>query len=157
MIIFVIAGVLTLLLGPFMFAFLSRLSNKYSYPVGVADSLGDGLFLVLFNAYAFSYGLHNAIINNLLLTAIIALISVSFGVIICYWRKSISEFNDWSRPNKGVFNAGGYYHSVFLTVQSFIVLYAIIYYDSIILYLLFAGYVVSFIIHEAKIKSKGHL
>jgi hypothetical protein len=154
MLIFVIAGFLTLFLGPFMFAFLSKYSHKYRYPVGFADSIGDGIFLTLFNAYTFSFGMLNYMTYNTAITITSLSASIIFGAIIMVWRKNYSNFNDWSRPVKGTFNFGGYYHSIFLTVQSFIILFSLIMFNSIMLYILFSCYVITFILHELYIKKK---
>jgi hypothetical protein len=149
MITFVIAGLMTLFLGPFMFAYLSaRYSEKHRYPVGLADSIGDGLFLVLFNAYAFGYGMISYIELMPLLAWSLAFVSILFGLGMMIWRRDFSDFNDWSRPKKGYFNPGGYYHSAFLTVQSFIVIFSLAVFHSMMLYLLFLCYAITFIIHE---------
>jgi hypothetical protein len=136
----VLAVLLTWLLGPFMFWLLSRRSSRKRWPVGVIDGWGDVVFLPLFNAAAVFFGVF-AVFSSLLFG-----VSVLFGVVVAvafmFWRRDIAAYDDWSRPKKGVFNAGGWYHSAYMLVQAGFVLYSFVALDWLWwLFLPFAGYV----------------
>jgi hypothetical protein len=123
---YLIAIILTLLIGPATFFILSRFvyrKLKYKkYPVCYVDGYGDIIFIPIFNGVLAYKG---APINFIVLTISIFLaflLTISF----IYWRKNLAIHNDWSRPHKGIFDIGGWYHSAFMLAQAFIIFYAIL-------------------------------
>jgi len=117
---FVIA-LLTLALGPAMFSFFSYVVYKREphkkYPTGITDAVGDVILLPAFNAIVFSSGITFTPAGTVIAAVLALLVTAWFLV----YRKDRAEHNDWSRPAKHCFNAGGWYHLAFFAVQSFII------------------------------------
>ena len=134
----------TILLGPLTFAFWSRWVYRhrktYKWPVGLVDSLGDGLFLPVFNALAFGFGLPYVPERAALVTL------GTLIVALVYYRIARSTPTNWSKTEDSHLNAGGWYHFVFLTVQSGIILYTLLTYpDSAVLWFVILAFIATLI------------
>ena len=118
------AFLVTIIIGPVAFVIWSRVvyrkRNTYKWPVGLADSIGDGLFLPAFNGFAFSLGL--AFVFERLTLAILSALVISFF----YYRIARRTPANWSKTDDSRLNFGGWYHLIFLTVQSGIIIYALL-------------------------------
>jgi len=137
----IITFILTFILGTGVFYLLSHFhyKGKPSYPVGIADGWGDALVLPLYNAFTVSLGFFQLLNFKLITyTSIIALI---FTLSAHHYFKNIDPYTDWSKPKRGVYNAGGYYHELFFLVQSFIIITStILFFNSLILWSLLIIY-----------------
>jgi hypothetical protein len=117
------AFLITIVLGPVMFAFWSRWVYRHretcKWPLGLVDSVGDGVFLPLFNGFAFAGGLMY-VPERFVIAAIggVAIALVSYRIA----RRTPTN---WSKTEDSHLNAGGWYHLAFLGVQSGIIIYAL--------------------------------
>lgn len=115
---------ITIIAGPLVFAVWSRwvyrTRNTYKWPVGLADSLGDVLILPAFNGFAFAAGL-SFVPERFAFAALGA-----FIIAAVYYRIARSTPSNWSKTDESYLNAGGWYHLAFLTIQSGIIIYALI-------------------------------
>lgn len=115
---------------------------------------GDILFLPIFNGVVVEYGIVFSLSKLLIATAIGALLTVSF----IHWRKNIAVHNDWSRPKKGRFNFGGWYHASYMFIQASFIFYSfMIHFDKTWPYILFILYLTPLILRFMELGKKGHL
>jgi hypothetical protein len=138
------AFLITVLLGSVMFAFWSRWVYRHRethrWPVGLVDSIGDGLFLPLFNGFAFSAGLVY-VPERFAIAAIGAMV-----ITIAYYRIARRTPTNWSKTEDSYLNAGGWYHLVFLAVQSGIIIYALLSHPTfLMLWFTLLGFVLTLI------------
>ena len=93
------------------------------YPVGIIDGLGDWMFLPAFNAIAVRLGILDVLSSNAVKIGIAFGVAYVLTCVFMIWRRDIEKKNDWTRPKLHVFNGAGYYHLVFMFVESaFIIL-----------------------------------
>jgi len=142
-----LAAIVTWIVGPVMYNIFSRViykENKESkFPVSQFDFLGDVILLPVFNALAASAGTLFLIFTPALdyfyyslATAII--ITIGFG----HFRKNLAKHNDWSRPRKGKFNAGGWYHLTYIFLQTYFIAFTLLnFYHMIVLWIPIIGFV----------------
>lgn len=120
-----LTALITLLVGPTVFFYLSYYvytdNKKRKWPVGPLDLVGDIVFLPLFNALVVYYGLNFVAWKFYLAVIIGAVISLAF----IWYRKDIATHDDWTRPRRGVFNFAGWYHMAFFFPQTVFIAYAL--------------------------------
>ena len=96
------------------------------------------VFLPLFNALAVVFGAF----SSFSLSSFV--VGVVFGFVVAgvfsWWRRNIAVHDDWSRPRKGVFTMGGWYHSLFMTAQAGVISYALLMIRNGWLWLPLAGF-----------------
>lgn len=146
----IIALILTVIIGPLTFYILSHTIYKKSkdkFPTGINALYGDIIFLPLFNAILF----YNPIVfENLKLTIsifIAILITITYLIIDLKY----SNYIDWSKKTNSKLNFGGYYHTLFMLLQSIIIVYGIsINLNNIYLYLALFGYIVTAVLEFKK-------
>ena len=121
-----LAVVVTLVAGPFMFYVLGRNARRglQRWPVGSIDGWGDLVFLPLFNAMAVFFGVFDTFSLGGLCIGLLFGLFISVG--FTYWRRDVAAHDDWSRPRKGVFALGGWYHSFFMFVQGSFIAYSLV-------------------------------
>ncbi len=115
---------LSLVLGPGIFWYVGRVHYKgpaLRYPIGYHDSIGDGLFLSLHNAWLGVLIYRNSSVIDISLLGYAFLLSLVFTFVWNYWAMNIYSVSDWIRPRMGHFSAGGWYHAVYMLVASFLV------------------------------------
>jgi hypothetical protein len=119
-----VAFFLTIIAGPVAFALWSRVVYRnretYRWPIGFVDSIGDGVVLPAFNGFAFAAGLAFTL-ERLAFAAL-----GSIFVALVYYRIARSTPPNWSKNDDSRLNAGGWYHLVFLTGQSGLIIYALL-------------------------------
>jgi len=124
-----IAVIITLIFGPVVFWIWSHIIYKNSslkkFPIGYHDSIGDIILLPLFNAISVHLGIlkQEFMIGKLILSLIGGLLLLLFFII---HRRNNSGLTDWSIPQSGMFNAGGWYHALFMVLQSVFILYSLL-------------------------------
>ena len=137
-----ITFILTLIISPLAYYLMSHhiyKSKEKRWPVEETDKWGDTIFLPLFNATAAYAGIFS--ITNTTVLAISAFLGIILTIIYNVYNKYYEELNDWSRPRKGVYNFGGWYHASYMLIQSVFLFYAIIiFYDNLLLWASIAGY-----------------
>lgn len=149
-------ALLTLLVGPVTFYLLSydtalRNTTHKRYPTGIIDSFGDIIFLPLFNALAVYFGVLNIPFGVLqgILALLVGTVITAFFVV---WRKNIARYNDWTRPEKGMFNKAGWYHAGYMFVQATFLSYALLMmYETWWLWLAFGGYLLLVVIRYVEL------
>ncbi|MBI4439265.1 hypothetical protein HY640_05000 [Candidatus Woesearchaeota archaeon] len=145
----VVVWMLTLAVGPAAFFIISRFFSDSSpkYPVGEIDGVGDIIFLPLFNAAVFSYGVSDTLKVNSGKVFFAVAVSVLFTGGFLLWQKNRLTHNDWTRPVLGKLSFGGWYHGVFMLVQSFIVFTSLlIFYSNALIWVLLAGYMLAVLV-----------
>lgn len=140
----IIAILLTWLFGPLAFLILIYLVNKKKrikeYNLGINCWVGDTIFLAMFNAVLVRQGFID--FGSFPWISIILSIALTLGFF--FWRKYVAKHDDWSRPEKGVYNIGGWYHTLFMLVQSFLVFYGILNYtQAYLLWIALSGYLLT--------------
>jgi len=163
-IISILTFIATVILGPCMFYILSRIltwpgnylkkntktkNNVKTYPTGITDSIGDLIFLPLFNAILISIWINDKQpINQISIIKFITTLIFAFIITFLYYYFDLKQdYIDWSKPEKNKYNAGGYYHLSFMFIQLILVIYGIInYYSNILLWLALIGYATTFIV-----------
>lgn len=143
-----LAAILTILVGPLMFYIIShkiyRKQKLRKYPTGLADAMGDAIFLPLFNALAAYYGIFDIVFSNQPVFLLTFLLTLIFSSIFLIYRKNYSSENDWSRPKKQRFNAGGWYHQFFVIAESFLIFISLLhFYDISVLWFFLLGYLLT--------------
>ena len=88
------------------------------YPIGYHDSIGDGLFLSLHNAWLGVLLYRNPEVIDASILGYALLSAFVFTFIWCYWTKNIYSVSDWIRPRKGHFSAGGWWHATYMLIAS---------------------------------------
>jgi hypothetical protein len=152
-----LAVIATLLLGPAVFYLLShhrykRLKPKF--PVGVIDTYGDIIVLPISNAIIMHYGILGGLGSNLQRLFIAFVIAYILTRVFVIYRKDFAKHDDWSRPERGTFNFGGWYHAAFLFAQAFIVLFAVLHSPGIlVLWFPIAAFVLLIAIRISQMKS----
>lgn len=142
-----LAAIITWIIGPVMFNIFSRGIYKEDknpkFPVSAFDFLGDVILLPVFNALAVNTGiifvLFTPSIDYFLYSIVGAIILTSIFII---YRKNIAHHNDWSRPEKGKFNAGGWYHATYMLIQSYFMIYTLLnFYYAVVLWVPIIGFI----------------
>ena len=138
----VLAIIITWLVGPVVVYTITRLyRTDKMFPASLTGAVGDTIFLPTFNGSAVYYGLLGHLTQSSfeLWSSVIAMFV--FSTLYLIYRKNIKTRNDWMRTTKGHFNFAGWYHFVYVIVQSFIVFISLLYfYNALWLWVTFLGY-----------------
>jgi hypothetical protein len=145
---------ITLLFGPLMFYLLSKNSKLPRFPVGVIDGYGDIFFLPVFNALAVRYGILSLIFAVPWMTLTAVVLAYIITRIFVTYRKDFAKHNDWSRPKRGSFSAGGWYHTAFMFAQCFFIVISLLhFYRNIWLWAPVGGFAVLIVIRILHIRA----
>ena len=143
----ILVALITWIVGPVMFNVFSRIIYKNNkepkYPVGPVDFLGEVILLPVFNALATSSGILFLIFTpSFDYFAYSVLGALIITTLFVYYKKYLAKQNDWTRPKKGKFNAGGWYHSGYILLQSYFAIFTLLnFYYMIVLWVPIIGFV----------------
>ncbi len=138
-----ITVVTTLLVGPLAFYLLSRHAKGPRFPVSILDKYGDIILLPIFNALAVHYGLLSVAFADMQLSLIAFVAAYIPTRVFIIWRKNFAKHDDWSRPKRGKFNVGGWYHVVFMICQLYVIVITMLnFYEKIVLWIPVIGFVI---------------
>ena len=145
MIIPILIFVLTIVLGPLMFWYMSNFLyadlKLKKFPVGIHDGLGDTLFLPLFNFFLIDIMLATNHYFRLSWAFLALALAFMFTLFYTYRDLYIGSDLNWSKPKKYHYNYGGIYHSVFMMFQSAIIIYGLVFFtDYLLLWAMLIGY-----------------
>jgi hypothetical protein len=140
----ILAILVTLIVGPLAFYIFSYTLYKKTklkkFPVGINDGIGDIIFLPLFNA-AF---VHAGFSFRLVIATISLFLALALSSVYLIYSIHFASYTDWSKPRRHSYDLGGWYHLFFIFFQSAIIFYGLIsYYDHILLWLPFLGYLLT--------------
>ena len=159
MILALLAIPATLLIGPYAFHlisdFLYHQHRQQRYPVGVIDGWGDIVFLPLFNAAIVAKGVLD--IWNLASLVGAAALALIMTTMFVHWRRDLATKNDWTRPKRGHFNFGGWYHAGFMLVQATIIFYSLHFlYKELLVLLPLVGYLSMVVLRTTQVRLKDY-
>lgn len=118
--------------------------NLPRFPLGLVDGVGDVVFLPAFNGFATYLGFWAQVERST--AAIGGIVALVITTVMTYMIVYKQEGNEWSRPEKGKSNMGTWYHALFSLGQSWILVTAFIIFPyEIGLYVLFGGYLLTFL------------
>jgi predicted permease len=137
--------IITWLIGPIALFIITRLhKSEKNFPASITGSIGDTIFLPMFNAVSVYYGVLEKIDNNWLIIFFGLLGMIIFSGIYFICRKDSKNGNDWMRNRRGSFNFAGWYHFIYVILQSlFIFLSLICLYDNLLLWIPLIGYLLT--------------
>jgi hypothetical protein len=137
--------IITWLISPIALFSITRLGKlEKKFPTSITGAVGDTIFLPMFNAVSVYYGVLESISNNLLILSLGFLGMIIFSVIYLIYRKDTKKSNDWMRNKKGSFNFAGWYHFVYVILQSFFIFLSLIYlYDKVLIWISLIGYLLT--------------
>lgn len=140
-----IAFVISVFVGPVVFWVLSHTiyadNNLKKYPTQINDRIGDLVFLPLFNAVIVELIIksNHSFDSSAITISVIA--SLIFTTAYVYYQRNLSDYVDWSKPEKGRLNFGGWYHAVYMFLEASIIAYGLIsFYNNIWVWILAIGY-----------------
>jgi hypothetical protein len=141
----VLSIIITWLISPITLLIITRLhKSEKKFPTSITGAVGDTIFLPMFNAVSGYYGILEKIDNNWLIIFFGLLGMIIFSVIYLIYRKDTKSSNDWMRNRKGSFNFAGWYHFIYVILQSFFVFLSLIYlFDKLLLWIPLIGYLLT--------------
>ena len=144
----ILAVAITWLVSPVAYWVLTRLYRvEKTFPVNVTGAIGDTVFLPVFNGLVVYLGVLSVLLNSQSLFWFAVIGAVTFSMSYLLYRKNLKESNDWMRSEKGRFNFAGWYHFVYVFLQSFIIILSFLYfYASVWLWLMLVGYVATVLV-----------
>jgi hypothetical protein len=146
-----LAYLITLIVGPVAFVVWAHVIYKTDslrkFPVGILDGIGDTILLPGFNALAVYYGVLQQPFSmyHLLISLVLGLLVLL--IFIFEVRKEMQD-SDWSLPRNGEFNAGGWYHAVFMFFDSTFIFYTLqLFPQKILLWTVLLSFILLFGVH----------
>ncbi|KKP90748.1 MAG: hypothetical protein UR96_C0039G0010 [candidate division WS6 bacterium GW2011_GWC1_36_11] len=137
--------IITWLISPIALFIITHLSkSKQKFPASITGAIGDTVFLPIFNAVSVYYGIIENINNNLLILFCGLLGMVVFSGIYLVYRKNRKDRDDWMKNKKGDFNFAGWYHFIYVILQSLFIFISLVYfYDKTLIWISLAGYLLT--------------
>lgn len=137
--------VVTLIFGPVAFWVLTRLSgSSHTFPTSLTGLLGDFVLLPAFNGVAVHYGLLTIYQGKMSLLIIAVLLSASFSLTYLQYRRKTTDGAAWMFDENKDFNFAGWYHFLFVVIQSFIVFLTVLHlYKQPLIWLILLGYLLT--------------
>jgi hypothetical protein len=153
MILGILIALITILVGPFAFWLLGHTLYKDStlkkFPTQINDGIGDTIFLPIFNGVLAELLIGQTISITLLIISLI--LGLGITALFVHYQKNITTQLDWSKPEQGKINFGGWYHAGFMFIQATAIAYGIILFPaSIGLWIGLGGYLLTTVIQVLK-------
>ena len=146
MIIPILIFIATIIIAPLTFYLLSHKYYNYKhlkkFPTQLTDKYGDTIFLPLYNATLAQTIITTQHQVNIIILITSILLAALFTIIYSTYQIR-SEYVDWSIPKKGTYNVGGYYHMLYMLLQTSAIIYGVInFYSTLLIWLGIIGYLV---------------
>lgn len=153
----------TLIVGPRMFRFLSVVYHKHThqlrFPTSAKGAIGDTLMLPLFNA-RMAYNVVTGTPDWSSVTMYLgATVTIVLAVIYIYYRQYIvpklyeRTKENWMNAESTLFNTLGWYHFGYFVVQAFVVVISLYLFPfDVWLCLAFSGYLMTAIVGHYQLK-----